>query len=105
MLHALVKNRLNRIIILSTFLTHSIFVAYLGSAGFEGSWAGFFVFLLDFPISIFYLKESTLYFYFSSIVLGSAWWCFLILSILNIAKWVAYKFGKLKESTTDKPAS
>ena len=103
--HALVKNRLYKKIVLLIFLIHSIFAACLSLAGFEGSWAGFLIFLLDFPISILYMQQSALYFYLSSIFLGSIWWCFLILSIFNIVKWAACRLGKLKESTADKPAS
>ncbi len=105
MLHALVKNKIHKTIVLLTFLAHSISVACLGLAGFEGSWAGFFVFLLDFPISILYMKESWFYFYLSSIFLGSIWWCFLTLAIFNIVKWAACRVVKLKKSTADKPAS
>ena len=95
--HALVKNKTHKKIILLVFLMHSIFVAFLGLSGCEGSWAGFFVFLLDFPISLLYIKENVFYFYFSSILLGSIWWCFLILTIFNAAKWAVCRFGKFKK--------
>ncbi len=78
--------RLNRLgLVLLT--VHLAVVYWIYSQHFEGSWGGFFLFLIDFPISLlsFVCVGWNQFIFFISVV-GSLWWYSLGLIITALIK-------------------
>lgn len=66
--------------------SHAAIVFGVYRQQFEGSWGGFFLFLIDFPVSLlsFLPVGWNQWFFFG--VLGSLWWYVIGLIIVRLAK-------------------
>ncbi len=59
---------------LALAVLHCVVVFYIKNQSFEGSWGGFFLFLIDFPVSLLSFVPIGLNGWLFFYVFGSIWW-------------------------------
>lgn len=70
------------------FVAHAVIVLVIMGSNIEGSWGGFFVMVMDLPISLLYMpflriiNQWPIY-----IIVGGAWWYFIGILIGKFASW------------------
>lgn len=85
------------------FMAHTLFVLFVHSQRYEGSWGGFLIFVVDFPFSLVYLVPVGLDQWFMTTVFGGAWWYFLGTFGASVARNVADRWGS-RQSGPEKRA-
>jgi hypothetical protein len=76
----------------SAFLAlHTVALGAMASQSFEGSWGGFFIYILDMPVSLIYLPlvGSQLEQWVVSALVGGAWWYVLGMVLGRLASWAS----------------
>jgi hypothetical protein len=80
------RPRINRLGII-LLVVHLVVIFWITMQEFEGSWGGFLIFLIDFPVSVlsFAFSGYVQFIYFMAVV-GSMWWYLIGLAISTLIK-------------------
>jgi hypothetical protein len=80
------RPRINRLGLI-LLAVHLAVVFWINMQNFEGSWGGFLIFLIDFPVSLlsFAFSGYVQFIYFMAVV-GSIWWYAIGLTISTLIK-------------------
>jgi hypothetical protein len=70
---------------------HTVALSVIASQSFEGSWGGFFIYILDMPVSFIYLPlvNSQQEQWLVSALVGGAWWYVIGIVLGRLASWAS----------------
>lgn len=66
------------------FALHSILLLWIFNQHYEGSWGGFFVFVIDFPVSLLFLLPGFGGSWLAMGVIGGIWWYLVAVGIVAL---------------------
>jgi hypothetical protein len=78
-----------------------LFYVFVMNRHFEGSWGGFFIFLVDFPASLPALLVSNVLRIrtdYVLLVLGTAWWFLLGIGFSIVLTWLSTRARRVSEA-------